>query len=154
MQLLKIVLIVNVLAGCSPFLYSAHTKDTDIEFFSLSRNESAKKFKKYSLERQFELYLAGMNRHPPYLFLAKIIAQKGEQATRFLVGKLEEEKNEMNQFEILFIFETMKSYGYYDISQNQTQMKIVKNAIDSMTLEPIRKRSKDSLLKITATNQE
>ena len=146
MQLLRIGLVILLLCSCSPALIVSDKQDLSYEeFFKLPLSESTNVFSSYSLNIQYEIYMAGMKRHPPRQHLAFEIARKGKSVVPYLLEKLGNEATDTSKYNIIFIFQVMKENGHYDLNNEPKDIEIVENVVATMKYEVVRDRSNQSL---------
>jgi len=92
------------------------------DYFDLPLNKMEGEYRTFSLEKQYQIYLDGLNMHPPYLFHANIIAEKGKGAVAFLLEKHKSAKNTDEKFAIAKIFEIMEDNGYYHPTKEEERI--------------------------------
>ncbi len=102
--------------------------DITMDFFRqyLSIDERMKMFRNYNLEEQYEIYLFGSEvAQPPAMYLAGVLAERGEEIVPFLRGKLESAKTVMTIIDILSIFDEMRLSKSYDFSKDPELMDLI-----------------------------
>ncbi len=77
------------------------------EFLQLSHQQRHAEFRAYPLDKQLDVYLCAMKTEPPNSSLANDIADQGEQAIPALVNKLKVTKSEVDQEDLIYVFELM-----------------------------------------------
>jgi len=82
------------------------------EFFNLSPDARDRVFKTYDLDKQLDIYHCGMRLEPPQMGFAYDIAARGELALPPLLERLQAEKNERRQKDIILIFEVLAVMGH------------------------------------------
>ena len=109
-RLFIILTLLTTFAGCyfwSPAILSPECR----KFFDLPLREQEQLFRTYSVDKQVDLYLCGMNREPPETAYAAYIAEGGEKNIPYLLQRLKAERLEMVQTEIIDIFTVMAIKG-------------------------------------------
>lgn len=115
-------------------------------FFDLTRQQRELEFKGYPLEKQLDLYLCGMKVEPPQLGFAYNIADHGEKAIPVLVKRLKAPDNEIDQENIIYVFEVMSDRGL--LRGRKDVIADISQVIDNMKISQVKQRSEERLKKI------
>jgi len=118
------------------------------QFYELPHTERYAKFPTYPLDKQITIYLCAMNREPPDLRLAGLIAEEGDKVIPFLLEKARAQKSENAQDDIVYIFEVMAQRG--GLRGRADVVEDLQKIVQSMKNESIRRRSQGRLAKIEA----
>jgi hypothetical protein len=108
---LSIFCFLIAIQGC--FFQSADTPFARDFFYATPKSHShyddmAERMEHYSLEKQYEIYLFGMQViHPPVFEFADPIAKRGQEAVPFLIAKLTSADNDIEVTDILYIIVEM-----------------------------------------------
>ena len=92
------------------------------------------------------MYLCAMRGEPPDLDLAYVIADRGEAAIPLLMDKLKITKDEMDQEDLIRVFEVMSEKGY--LHERTDVVSAMSDVVDQMKLAPIKEDSQELLKKI------
>ena len=92
------------------------------------------------------MYLCAMKQEPPDLELAYEIADRGEVAIPLLIERLKTTKDEMDQEDLIRVFEVMSGKGY--LRGRTDVVSAISDVVDDMKLAPIKEDSQESLKKI------
>lgn len=108
-------------------------------FFELAEKEQCREFKKYPLEKQFDLAVLIYNRtQPPNGLFFSLIASEGERALPFLLDKLKKENDEYTQEHIISIFSKM-TVDYYKLDDRKDIFELINTTISSMKNNAIKR---------------
>jgi hypothetical protein len=116
------------------------------EFFSLPLDQRGKVISTYSLEKQLRLYRCGLDRRPPDRYLARYIADRGEDAVPVLLQRLETEKDELLQYGIIEIFEAMSSKGH--LRNRSDVITRIRTVVAHMKISTFREMAQEDLNRI------
>lgn len=116
------------------------------EFFSVPLDQQGKALSTYPLEKQLDLYRCGMNRRPPASYLAKYIADGGENAIPVLLEKLETENDELTQYGVIDIFEVMSIKGH--LRNRPDVINRIRQVVIRMKISTFKQMAQESLEKI------
>jgi len=92
------------------------------------------------------MYLCAMRGEPPDLDLAYVIADRGEAAIPLLMDKLKITKDEMDQEDLIRVFEVMSEKGY--LRGRTDVVSAISDVVDQMKIAPIKEDSQELLKKI------
>jgi hypothetical protein len=87
-----------------------------------------------------------MRSEPPDLDLADVIADRGEEAIPLLMNRLKTSKDEMDQENLIRVFEVMSEKGY--LRGRTDVVSAINDAVDQMKFAPIKEDSQELLKKI------
>jgi hypothetical protein len=108
------------LSGCV-----AQTLERD--FFGGEITTRNQRLATYSLDEQWHIFLYGNQViHPPATGLAQVLARQGETALRFILGKLESSRNDLDYRDSMVVFQMMQWHGDYAICANGEVMSKIK----------------------------
>jgi hypothetical protein len=130
--------------ACTPDLPSECEKHSS--FFELSLNGRHLEIKTFPLEKQVDVYLCGMFRHPPSLGLADDIADGGEKILPYLTERLKSEKNERNQQSIIYLLKIVSTKNY--LRNREDIVEQIRQVVSDMKSEQFRERSREWLEQI------
>ncbi len=122
------------------------------EFYDMPSVKRQEEFKSYPLEKQFGLYSCGMRIEPPQMGFAWVIARRGEEAIPFLVDKLNNEKSEPKQKDIILIFDAMSQEGH--LHDRQDVIDLIRRIVSDMKLKNIKEWSEDMLNNIEKNSSQ
>jgi hypothetical protein len=88
-------------------LSACHYPSEYIEFRRLPPERQHAEFRRFPIDKQIDFYLYSMNREPPDTSFADDIARRGKEVIPFLLARLQNERAEYRQYDIIFIFEVM-----------------------------------------------
>lgn len=120
-------------------------------FMKTPFEQSEARFRTYPIERQLDLYLCGMKVHPPAIGFAYIIAERGEDATPFIVAKLKSVNDEKEQDDLIYILEVMSNRGH--LHGRGDIIDEIRQVVMRMRVDIIRERSLEALRKIEANSR-
>ena len=101
-------------------------------FLALSLSERKVESRKQPTEKQIEMYLCAMRGKPPDLDLADVIADRGEAAIPLLMNRLKTSKDEMDQEDLIRVFEVMSDKGY--LRGRTNVVSAISDVVDQMKL--------------------
>src|SRR6266404_5728469 len=132
----------------SPWLlHSCDRRSPECEaFLALSPNERQVESRKQPTDKQIDMYLCAMRGEPPDLDLAYVIADRGEAAIPLLMDKLKITKDEMDQEDLIRVFEVMSEKGY--LRERTDVVSAISDVVDQMKIAPIKEDSQELLKKI------
>ena len=113
-------------------------------FFYLSSEQRKSEFKSYPMQKQYDIYLCGMYRHPPHLELANYMANSDEAVIPFLIEKLKVENNENTQRDIIYIFKVMSERSN-SLRGRQDIIDLIEKTVFGMKRAVIKERSQQML---------
>jgi len=122
----------------------AAAKECDLpvakDYFQKKRNLQEPDFNSYDLEQQYEIFIYGNNCiHPPFRYLAELMAQKGEEVVEFLTKKLQETEDAGVVIAIIDVFVFMEHLGTYQVSADNELIEVIQTAIQNIDSENARK---------------
>jgi hypothetical protein len=129
---MAIIVMLLLVCGCRP---NADVKESELirDFFQLSSREQEKKFKTYSLEEQYDLYIWGNQvRHPPKIHMGVLFAENGPIIVPFLVKKLKNTISELTIRDIIWVFDVLAKKRLYDFSKDPMLMRLLEKRAKSM----------------------
>ena len=115
-------------------------------FLDLPPQQRHDVFHAYPLDKQLDIYLCAMKTEPPISDLANDIADQGEQAIPALVNKLKGAKSEVDQDDLIYVFEVMSDRRY--LRGRKDVVAEISNVIDSMRISQIKESSLERLKRI------
>lgn len=127
-------LIVVALLSCISYGPDVKFNKLTRDFYSNpSMSEHETKFKNYSLEEQYDLFIFGNQVvHPPATYLADIFAKQGSTIVPFLKAKLKTAQYELTIRDIILIFESIARLKLYDFSKDQELMGLMDERAQNM----------------------
>ncbi len=97
------------------------------EFFKENASTRLERLDKYSLEKQYKIFLYGNQViHPPAKILANPIAKKGQQAIEYVLEQLKTSNNDLDFRDSLVIFDAVQRGDYYDICSDSRVIKTIR----------------------------
>ncbi len=115
-------------------------------FLALSTTERQIESRKYSPDKQIDLYLCAMKQEPPDLELANQLSDRGEEAIPLLRERLKDAKSEVDQHDLIYVFELMSRKGHL---RGKTQLVAeISDVVDAMTIAPVKEDTRDILKRI------
>jgi hypothetical protein len=130
------LLMLNGCYGCPPTILSRECR----EFFAMPSKEQEARFRAYSVDKQVDLYLCGMNREPPEIAYAAYIAEGGEKNIPYLLRRLEAEQLEITQLHVIDIFTMLAVKGH--LRGRQDVIAQLDQVVSRMKYEPIRLKAR------------
>ncbi len=125
------------------------------QFFKLPLAQQHREIQNYPFDKQIEIYLLSMKRHPPDYGFATDIARNGKIAVPFLVERLKNEQHEFTQEDIILVFERMAEfhswgaehdlYIEYDVKSDREVVSLLEEVVSSMQDRHYKERSEESL---------
>ncbi len=104
------------------------------DFFKMPTSEQIEKFKDYSIEEQYELFLFGNQvLHPPAIYLSRTFAEQDGDIIPFLKEKIEETDNEVTLRDIVSVFSEMATLKVYKFSDDPSLMMFLKSEANNMS---------------------
>jgi hypothetical protein len=114
------------------------------------REQGYAKFRSYPLEKQLDVYLCAMHLEPPDMGLADEIAERGDTAIPTVMQKLKTADREIDQEDLIYLFEVMSDRGL--LRGRQDVIQDIARVIDNMKITQLKQRSKERLKKIEIAN--
>ena len=109
------------------------------DYFQKKRNLQEPDFNSYGLEQQYEIFVYGNNcMHPPFLYLAGLMAEKGGAVVEFLEKKLQETEDAGVVISIIDVFVFMELLQTYRVSADNELIKVIQTAIQNIEAENTR----------------
>jgi len=137
---------VAVLCACVSVSAQEQSTQPIAAFFALPLQQQHEEFRKFLLDKQFEIFVYSMQRrHPADLSFAYDMTSKGQAAATFLAEKLEATKDEWTQELIVYAFEVMAKQKYYAVASDGRLVAQLKRVVASMKRPANRKNSERSL---------
>lgn len=121
------------------------------QFLELPRQQRHIQFEIYPTDKQVELYLCAMKVEPPDLGLADEIADKGESVIPMLVETLKTSEKEIDQEDIIYVFEVMSDHGI--LRGRKDLIAEIGKVVDNMKISQIKQRSLERLKKIEVNSE-
>lgn len=148
MRITKIVCLAVIVVAVHSSAVGCHQEQQQAckEFFALSLEQQEKLFPTFSLDRQLEIYRCGMEKKPPTIALAYVIARRGEKIIPELTSALQNEKDEWMQNAIIDIFRVMSNKGY--LRGRMDLVKQIRDTVDRMKTSRIKEEAEESLKEI------
>lgn len=104
------------------------------DFFKMTTSEQIEKFKNYSLEEQYELFLFGNQVvHPPAIYLSRPFAEQGSSIIPFLKAKIEATDKEVTIRDIVTVFSELARLKLYNFSKDPELMGLLKRKENNMS---------------------
>lgn len=122
----------------------------DERFLSRPMNERREIIVQYPTEKQVDLYLLAMQKHPPDLGLADAVAKSGAKLVPILIQRIQREQSEIAKVQLIDIFERMQSLGYYAVASDEATMTILASQVGAIKDDGWRAMAADLLDKITS----
>jgi hypothetical protein len=99
----------------------------------MSTSEQVQKFKNYSLDEQYEIFLFGNQAvHPPAVYLANPFAEQGPIIVQFLKVKLKNARKEVTIRDIVSVFSELARMNLYDFSKDSELMGLLDRKVNDM----------------------
>ena len=101
-------------------------------FFEQPLGSRVERLREYPLPDRYRIFRYGNDEiEPPLMDLAGPIAERGAAAVPFLLDRLREAGNDVEEIrDILLIFERMAASGSYDVKSDQLVMDTLQKSID------------------------
>jgi hypothetical protein len=115
-------------------------------FLALPAVDQHSVFQQKTLSKQMDLCLCALRQEPPDLQLAYEISDRGEEAIPVLKEKLANARDEVDQHDIIFIFELMSRKGY--LRGKSELITEIRDVVDAMTIAPVKEDATAILKKI------
>lgn len=148
---LRPLLISILLLSCVFFLNCRGEETAECKgFYALTAIQQQAEFRAYSMDKQLAIYLCGMRREPPDMGLAGYISDRGEEVIPYLLERLEAEKSEVDQRNILFIFDVMFNRG--SLHGKQDVIGQLRQVVAAMKVNVIKQDSQEMLARIEKNN--
>lgn len=142
-SLILIAMLTLFTSGC------ATLSDDTTRFFDQNVERQHEEFRTLPIERQYELYRAGILAwHPPHTRFAVDLASRGEEAVPYLLAKLEEERFDQMKDRIIVVLRVMSRIYGVELHKDDAVMLQLETTVASM-LDPVyRQQSAYSLRQI------
>lgn len=114
-----------------------------IAFYNLDVKERKERFKTYTIEKQYDLYMCEMEREPPDLEYVDFIARGGQKNVPFLLEKLKASRSDIERRDILSIFRSMSVTG--NLQCTQEVLNQLDQAVSGMFMELYKDDARESL---------
>jgi len=103
--------------------FGCEHENSERQFFDNPSNDRLNRLRQYDLEEQYKIFRYGNDKiEPPLTELAAPIAGRGAEAIPFLLAKLNSASDDLTIRDIIQIFQTMASFGFYDVKSDQKLM--------------------------------
>jgi hypothetical protein len=139
---IKLVSVVLLLACGVGIAGCFHAEDPVIDrqcprlatsFFRLPPKVQLEDFGRRDLEEQYTILICGNQAiHPPALYLAQLLALRGEGAAVFLKGKLARTKDDLTVRDIVVVFTEMHRNHTYDVAADRDLMTLIDSRLTTM----------------------
>jgi hypothetical protein len=116
------------------------------QFLDQPRQQRQEQFKTYPIEKQLDMYLCAMKVEAPDLSLADKIADGGETAIPSLIERLKAGQREIDQEDIIYVFEVMSDRGL--LRGRKDVIAEISRVIDNMKISQEKQASEERLKKI------
>ncbi|MCZ6844355.1 MAG: hypothetical protein O7F69_00510 [Alphaproteobacteria bacterium] len=142
--MLRFILVVSfsfMLIHAPPSLAAAKECEVAVakDYFQKKRNLQEPDFNSYVLEQQYKIFIHGYNcMHPPFLYLAGLMAEKGEAVVEFLEKKLRETEDDGVVIGIIEVFVFMELLQTYRVSADKELIEVIQTTIDNIDAENTR----------------
>jgi|SRR6267142_116746 len=135
-----------ILMSCL-FFHGCEKRSQDCkDVIDLPREQGYATFETYTIEKQLDVYLCAMNIEPPDLGLADLIAKRGESAIPSVLERLRTTRREIDQEDIIYLFEVMSSRGL--LRGRKDVIGEISDVVDGMKIVQLRQSSRERLKKI------
>ena len=142
-SLIALVALTSLATGC------AHLSDDTTRFFDQDVERQHEEFRTLPIERQYELYRAGIHAwHPPHTRFAVDLASRGEEVVPYLIAKLEEERWDHMKERIILVLRVMTRIYGVELHKDDAVMLTLENTVASMDDPLYRRQSAYSLRQI------
>ncbi len=102
-------------------------------FFAKPPQQRAAEFAKSDLDRQFTIYVCGMQyMHPPLMGLAVEFASQGRTTANYLREKLMSPVDDKTTRDIVMVFQFMAIRGAYDVVGDVALMRLLENKVNNI----------------------
>lgn len=132
------LMLLITLSGCY-FVPPASMPRECREFFNLPSRERENIFRTYSVDKQVDIYLCGMNREPPEIGYATYIAEGGEKNIPYLLQRLRAERLEIVQTRLIDIFTVMAIKG--QLRGRKDVVGELDDIVSKMEYEPVKREA-------------
>ena len=142
--MLRFILVVSysfMLIHAPPSLAAAKECELAVakDYFQKKRNLQEPDFNSYGLEQQYEIFIHGyICIHPPFRYLADLMAQNGGAVVEFLKKKLQETEDAGVVIGIIEAFVFMEQLQTYQVSADNELIEVIQTAIDNIDAENTR----------------
>ena len=142
-SLIALVALSMFTTGCTTL------SDDTTRFFDQNVERQHEEFRALPIERQYELYRAGILAwHPPHTRFAVDLASRGEEAIPYLLAKLEEERWDHMKERIILVLRVMTRIYGVELHKDDAVMLTLENTVASMDDPLYRRQSAYSLRQI------
>jgi hypothetical protein len=115
-------------------------------FVALSPAERQIESRKYTTDKQIDIYLCAMKQEPPDLELADQISDGGQAVIPLLIERLKTVNSEVDQHDLIYVFEVVSRRGY--LRGRADVVAQISDVVDNMKLAPTKEDSQARLKKI------
>lgn len=120
------IILLLFLTGCFPYVLFPPPSKMVTDFFHMPASEQVQRFKDYSLEEQYELFLFSITViHPPTSRLVRPFAEQGPIIVPLLKTKLENEQDEWTNSYIFQVFSELARLKLYDFPGDPVLMELL-----------------------------
>ncbi len=110
------------------------------KFFNGPIGTEVERLKSYPIEQQYEIYRHGTTyAHPPMIGLSAALAERGGEAVRFLIPKLEATSNDYEIVDIARIFGMIHADELYDFADDEELVGLIRLKITNMKDDFVRR---------------
>lgn len=135
-----------------PLLASNCARDYPPEhqaFLDLPRDQRRAAITNYPPEEQVALYISAMlAKHPPDLELADAVAASGEGVLPVLVRRIQEEKREVVQVDLLYVVLRVQEMGGANVGGDRQTIAALESAVASMKDQEWKQKASELLGRI------
>lgn len=118
-------------------------------FFSEPLKTQIAKFKSYSLDNQYQIYICGNQIvHPPTIYLSEPFAEGGRATAVVLKEHLMQGSNDATVRDITMVFREMVKNGTYDVSNDIILMQMLASKIEQMKDHDWKRITREMFLEI------
>jgi hypothetical protein len=145
--LLALIALVNVMDSCS--------SDTPPEYsrlFRLTKEQQAEEMRKYSVEKQIDVFVHATYTEPPSTQFVGFLASNGKSAIPFLIKRLKASDYDREKYYFIRVFREMHS-DYYDLKDEGEVLETLKTIISGMRDKSYKMLSEDDLESILGEPQ-
>ena len=119
------------------------------EFVRKSSPEQHRLILSYPLDQQVDLYLKTMlERHPPDLGLADVVASHGADIVPILRARLATEDQDINKMHLIDVFYKMQVRGYYSVAADSEIIVLLENQAEMMVNDPWKRLTSETITQI------
>jgi len=120
-------------------------------FLELPRDQRKAALEQHPPEEQVDLYVSAMLvKHPPDLELADAVAANGTRVLPLLIERLQAEKREVVQVDLLYVLLRMQQMGEADVAGDAETMATLEGVVSAMKDPAWKREASDFVNRIRA----